>query len=349
MRIIGIAGTLPSQKISNQDVLDLVTERSQAQFNGDLPHTLMIIDKLLKKNGTECRYWLAENELPMTLLEKAFVAALKQANIDKNDINLLLYSSVSRGFIEPANSTLIAKALGLTCRSHDVVDACMGWVTCMDIINDKMKAQAIRYAAIINMEFGIGAPRSFATDNFTLRSTPELTYKFPTYTLGEAVTVTILSHDLPDNFKFRFISRPDLSELCTVPLPNWQSFCNAFDVARVASAQRILQFTSFAEKMQEIAMSEVTNLLIDANVEHYPVDCILTHTASPRVNEQIFKPFGLAHKVHKVAQRTGNIATASVPFGIADAIEQGVLIRGQSCLGCVGSAGMVFSTMTFNF
>ncbi|OKO50091.1 3-oxoacyl-[acyl-carrier-protein] synthase III C-terminal domain-containing protein [Pseudomonas sp. BTN1] len=349
MKIIGISGTLPSRHVSNQDVLDLVTENSQKNFDGDLPHTLMIIDRLLKKNGTESRQWLAENESPMTLMETSFVEALKQANIDKKEIDLLLYSSISRGFIEPANSTFIAKALGLQCRSHDVVDACMGWVTSMDIINDKMKAQTIRYAAIINMEFGVTAPRSFAIHNFALQSASELTYKFPTYTLGEAVTVTILSNDSPENFTFSFINRPDLSDLCTIPLPDWQSFCNDSDIARIASAKGKFQLTSFGEHMHETGFKESTKILNEAHIQNSKIDCIFTHTSSPRVNELILQPLGMADKAHKIAHKTGNITTASAPFGIADAVSQGVLTRGKSCLSCIGSAGMVFSAMTFNF
>jgi len=46
----------------------------------------------------------------------------------KADLDLLIYPNVTRGFIEPANSTFIAKALGLNCRNFQVVDACNGWV-----------------------------------------------------------------------------------------------------------------------------------------------------------------------------------------------------------------------------
>ena len=349
MEIIGIKGILPSERLSNQRILDIVEERSKKEFKGDLPRTLTIIDKLLKNNGTPYRHWLTEGESPMALITHAFTAALKQANINKKDIDLLIYSSINRGFIEPANSAFITKALGLKCRNYDVVDACMGWVTSMDLINDKMKAGAIHYAVIINMELGARTEGGPFARNFTLRSADELSYKVATLTLGEAFTATILSHHSPDNFKFRFISRPDLSHWCRINLTGWRSFCDESDIAHMESAEESYLFTSFGEKMHKEGIKETTKLLSKFFSEPNKVDCIFTHTSSPKTNELILRPFGVAEKNHKIGHNTGNIATASLPFGIADAIEQRVLTKGQACLGCTGSAGMVFSTMAFSF
>lgn len=347
MRIIGISGRLPSKRISNQHILDLIERHSRKNFEGDLTRTLMMIDKLLTKNGTESRYWLAKNESPMELMKTAFAAALKQANIDKKSIDLLIFASVSRGFIEPANSTFIAKALGLTCRNHDIVDACMGWVTSMDIINDKMKANTIQRAAIINMEFGVNAKQSAASKNFALRSTSELAYKLPSFNLGEAVTVTLLSNENPNNFTFNYINRSDLCNLCTVPLEDWRSFCNASDIDRIAQGQGSFQFTSFGEKMHEAGIKESTTLLSEITRKKENIDCIFTHTSSPKTNEMILSQFGLADKNHNIGKDVGNIASASVPYGIFDAIQQGVLMKNNECLVCTGSAGMSFATVKF--
>ncbi|MGY2366300.1 ketoacyl-ACP synthase III [Pseudomonas azotoformans] len=334
-------------KISNQHVLDLIERHSKKNFEGDLTHTLTVIDKLLTKNGTESRYWLAKNESPMALMKTAFAAALKQANIDKKSIDLLIFASVGRGFIEPANSAFIAKALELTCRNHDVVNACMGWVTSMDIINDKMKAKTIRHAAIVNMEFGANAEQRTVSNNFALRSPSELAYKLPSFNLGEAVTVTLLSNENPNNFTFNYINRPDLCDLCTVTLDDWRSFCNASDIDRIAHGQGSLQFTSFGEKMHKIGIKESITLLSESICKTDNIDCIFTHTSSPKTYEIILSPFDLVNKNHTIGKYVGNIASASVPYGIFDAMKQGVLTRDNDCLVCTGSAGMSFATVKF--
>ncbi|WP_323835254.1 3-oxoacyl-[acyl-carrier-protein] synthase III C-terminal domain-containing protein [Photorhabdus africana] len=348
MKITGIAGLLPSRFVSNQEVLDLVEYYSKEIFHGDFPKTLKLIGKMLNKTGINSRYWLADNEKPMEFIEAAFNHALAQANIIKEDIDLLIYSSVARGFIEPANSTFVSKALGLTCRNYDVIDACNGWVAAMDIINSKMKAGEIRHAAIVNMEFIMSQNGPIFPKTFSLNSLSEVAYKFIGCTVGEAATVTIISNESPENFKFNYINRPDLSDLSTISLPDWRLFCNDTDVERIEPTGGKYQVNSHSALLHDHGEKETINLFnqhkISDDIEH-----IFIHTGSPKTWALLGQKMGIDDKIHHVGQRVGNIATASIPFGIFDAIDQGILKKNQLCMGWAGSGGMVFTAMTFKF
>ncbi len=48
-------------------------------------------------------------------------------------------------------------------------------------------------------------------------------YTFPTYTIGEAATATILSPS-DCEWKFTYKSLPALADLCTIPLEGWDNF-----------------------------------------------------------------------------------------------------------------------------
>ncbi|WP_247267477.1 MULTISPECIES: 3-oxoacyl-[acyl-carrier-protein] synthase III C-terminal domain-containing protein [Pseudomonas] len=347
MKIVGLSGILPSRIISNQDVINLVEEHSKDTFQEDLPKTLKTISKLLEKSGSGTRHWLGADETPMQLMETAFNSALAQANIDKTDLDLLIYPNVTRGFIEPANSTFIAKALGLSCRNFDVVDACNGWVTAMDVINSKMQAGEIRYAAIVNMEFGMSAGGPVMPKNFSLQSSAELAYKFPSFTIGEAVTVTILSHEAPGNFKFSYINRPDLSDLSTISLPDWKLFCNEEDIPRISPTGGQYQFNSYAAALHEDGRNEAIKVFNLQNISAADVHKVFIHTGSPKMWEHIGQLIGIDHKLHHVGHKTGNIITASIPYGIFDAMSRGEAENGQFCMGWAGSGGMVFSALSF--
>ncbi|TDB47763.1 3-oxoacyl-[acyl-carrier-protein] synthase III C-terminal domain-containing protein [Photorhabdus khanii] len=349
MKIAGIAGSLPSRFVTNKEVIDLVEYYSKESFQGDLSKTLKMIGRLFDKCGIESRYWLANGEKPMELMEDAFYRALAQANINKEDIDLLIYPSVTRGFTEPANSTFISKALGLSCRNFDVIDACNGWVAAMDIINSKMKAGEIRYAAIVNMEFGMSQNGPIFPRSYSMHSSSELAYKFPSFTIGEATTVTIISNESPDNFKLTYISRPDLSDLSTISLPDWQQFCNDADIERIAPMGGKYQFSSYSAPLHDIGIKEAVNVFNQHTVSKDDIDHVFIHTGSPKMWAHGGQLVGVADKIHHIGQRVGNIITASIPFGIIDAIDQGILEREQLCMGWAGSGGMVFAAMTFNF
>lgn len=340
-----MAATLPSRVVSNEDVLELIEHHSRNTFTGDLPKTLRTIGRLLEKSGFKSRRWLAEGEHPIELMKATFDQALQQADMDKDEIDLLIYTGVARGFIEPANSCFVAHSLGLKCRNFDVLDACMGWVTSMDIVNDKMKAGAVRKAAIVNMEFNLVEGGHIFPKNFVLNDPEELTYKFPSFTVGEATTVTLLSHEDPDNFRFSFISRPDLSDLCTISLQGWESFCEPTSLMAPTGGQ--YQFNSQGATLHEVAAIEAVNVFNLREPARNCTDLVFAHTSSPKQWTQYGHIVGVAEKIYNISHETGNIATASIPAGISKSIQQGVLKKNDVCLGWQGSAGMAFSTMEF--
>jgi len=347
MRIVGIAATLPSRVVSNEDVLDLIEQHSRSTFTGDLPRTLRTIHRLLERSGFRSRHWLAEGEHPMELMKATFDRALQQAGMDKREIDLLIYTGVARGFVEPANSCFVTHSLGLSCRNFDVLDACMGWVTSMDIVNDKMKAGAVTKAAIVNMEFNLVEGGHIFPKNFELNTPEELAYKFPSFTVGEATTVTLLSNEDPDNFHFSFISRPDLGDLCTISLPGWTSFCEP--TTAMLPTGGLYQFSSHGALLHDEGGVEAIKAFNGEVQENSGLDLVFTHTSSPKQWESYGDAVGATKRIFQIAHETGNIVTASIPVGLAKALYQGVLHRDLTCLGWQGSAGMVFSTMKFQF
>lgn len=347
MRIVGIAATLPSRVVSNEDVLDLIEQHSRSTFTGDLPRTLRTIHRLLERSGFRSRHWLAEGEHPMELMKATFGRALQQADMDKHEIDLLIYTGVARGFVEPANSCFVTHSLGLSCRNFDVLDACMGWVTSMDIVNDKMKAGAVRKAAIVNMEFNLVEGGHIFPKNFELNTPEELAYKFPSFTVGEATTVTLLSNEDPDNFHFSFISRPDLGDLCTISLPGWASFCEPTPAMKPTGG--LYQFNSQGRQLHDVAAIETVNILSSKDFERNLIDLVFAHTSSPAQWTHYGQMAGIAEKIHQISDQSGNIASASIPTGISQSIEQGALKKSNICLGWQGSAGMAFAAMEFKF
>lgn len=347
MRIAGIAATLPSRVVTNQDVLELIEHHSKDTFNGDLPRTLRTIGRLLEKSGFKKRHWLAEGEHPIELMKATFDRALQQAGIDKEEIDLLIYTGVARGFVEPANSCFVAHSLGLRCRNFDVLDACMGWITSMDIVNDKMKAGSVKKAAIVNMEFNVVDGGHIFPKNFMLNNALELAYKFPSFTVGEATTVTVLSDEDPGNFNFSFISRPDLSDLCTISLPGWESFCEPTQVMHPTGG--LYQFNSQGSALHEAAATEAVNLLTDKDPIRNQTDLVFSHTSSPTQWSYYGEAVGITQKMYGISDETGNIASASIPTGISRSLQQRILKEGAGCLGWQGSAGMAFAAMEFKF
>src|SRR5258708_6331191 len=113
MRVESVKVAFPSKRLTNEDVLELVRQHSESSFDGDLPKALDQIRSHILRSGAETRYWLDGGERPISLLLRAVGDALADAGCQKQDIELLVYVGVDRGFLEPGGSHFVAKALGM--------------------------------------------------------------------------------------------------------------------------------------------------------------------------------------------------------------------------------------------
>ena len=181
MMIKGVAASLPERRVTNEDVIELIGERS-TEFEGDLDKTLNTLLKLLKRTGLEERRWCDRHELPIDHVAMATREVLEHCYLQKNHIELLIYVGVGRGFLEPGNSHVIANTLGFErAQCFDVVDACMSWIRALHLVDNLFKSGCYRNALVINAEFNMHENGPLYPNNFALRSNEQLPYTFPSF------------------------------------------------------------------------------------------------------------------------------------------------------------------------
>ena len=129
MNITSLSGVIPSNEISNFDLVDLVKYYSKRTFNGNIRILEYTILKYLSYIGSETRYWRKDSEKALDMLEECILKCLKDADISKDEVDLIIYCSIDKGFIEPSNGNIIASAFDFkNARCFDICDACMGWL-----------------------------------------------------------------------------------------------------------------------------------------------------------------------------------------------------------------------------
>ncbi|MEV0544303.1 3-oxoacyl-[acyl-carrier-protein] synthase III C-terminal domain-containing protein [Nocardia salmonicida] len=345
MRLRSVAAGLPSRTVTNADILRMIAEHSSGGFEGNLDETLRVIEGLLRYTGSAERRWLAAGERPIELLRNATKTALEQAEVQAGEVDLLIYTGIGRGFIEPGGAYHCATALGLgepDC--FDIIDACMSWTRAVQVAESLMRAGRYRTAVIVNAEFSLRMGGMVFPHLFTLSNQEALASIFPAYTLGEAATATVLSADDDEPWDFRFVSRPDLAPLCNVTLPGYEGFCEPSDKL---AANGVGYFSSFGAEMHEVGMVEALGVFRSLDVDPEKVSALFTHASSKRHWQMMADSVGLGEAIHHVYPTTGNLVSASVPTAMASAIATGALQRGERAVGWVGSAGMSFGAFSF--
>lgn len=100
----------------------------------------------------------------------------------------------------------------------------MSWVRALHIAQNYFQTGLYKKIMILNAEFNASAQfNDLDTSLFRMTHPEALKWTFPTFTIGEATSVTLLSvADVP--FKFKFLSKPEFADLCTIPCSEYKAF-----------------------------------------------------------------------------------------------------------------------------
>jgi acyl-CoA:acyl-CoA alkyltransferase len=345
MKLLSVKAAFPSRTVSNDEVVELIREYSAKSFVGDLDEALQRVSFYLAYSGSESRRWLLNDERPIDLLHEASERAMREAGLARHEIDLLIYTGIGRGFIEPGGAYHAAAMLGLeraTC--FDILDACMSWTRAIQIASSFMRTAEYRTVMIVNAEFNMMPGGSVFPAVFKLPSLSAVDWSLPAYTIGEAATATILVADSSPPWPFAFSSRSDLVDLCNVPLHGYEGYSRPSE--RLAK-NGVGRFTSYGFQLHEEASREAPKLFDDLDIPKDEVRLLVTHASSKRFWNDMAAAVGMSDRVYHIYPRTGNVVSASVPAAIAVAAEEGRLNRGDRVAAWVGSAGMSFGAFSF--
>jgi acyl-CoA:acyl-CoA alkyltransferase len=359
MRVAGIAAVFPSRVITNDDILAMIAKESKASYQGDF-HSSRVLPRvrhLLHYSGIKYRRWSAPNETPIQLLAEAISKAVAEGGCSLSDIDLLIYTGVGGGFTEPGNSYMVAHALGMRhAQCFDIRDACNSWSRALQLLYHTFRVDStVTRALIVNAEFNMYQGGPGVPHLFRLRQAAEIDWCFPTYTIGEAATATLLVNDPAEAWEFHFSSRTDLADLCAIPERNYKGYCaiglrDQVDAAHARIGRNgPYRFTSFGSELSAQGTLEAINVFRRLNIKHNLIKKIFPHASSKRDWDHGADILGVKKLLFHIYPDYGNVVSASVPAGIALAKEKGEIQRGDRLVAWVGSAGMSFSVCSFIF
>jgi 3-oxoacyl-[acyl-carrier-protein] synthase III len=173
--------------------------------------------------------------------------------------------------------------------------------------------------------------------SFTITDIDELRWKFPAFTIGEAVSITLLSSS---QHVWRFHTSADCSkaDLCTIPLYKYEEYSDASAKLR---GKQPFDFSAYGFNLYVAGYAQCLEVLQQAlqGAAKTPA-LILPHSVSAKGADRVGKGLGLDGLIFSTFVHTGNIATSSVPANIHFALRSGKLKPGDYCLGWISSGGM---------
>lgn len=305
--------------------VDAPVRLSSAEIMQRLQPTLErlgIRDNLLEDVAgiSERRLWDGDVQ-PSDAATMAAQKALAQSGVQRENIGILINTSVCRDYLEPSTASIIHGNLGLadTCQNFDVGNACLAFMNGMDIAARMIERGDIDYALVVNGEVS----NTITERTIERLSQPGVTAEqfrneFASLTLGSGAAAMVLGRAelLPQGHRFLgSVTRAatEFSHLCRGNLDRMVTDTRTLLVEGLKLAAKTFQAARaamgwVASEIDEFVIHQISKVHTAAIVELLGIDPARVMTVFPK---------------------HGNIGPASVPIVLSKLAESGRLAPGK--------------------
>ncbi len=279
--------------------------------NHDLAQTLDTSDEwIVERTG------IHERRVGGSCLElggQAAKIALKQAEIDATELDLIICSTCTPDQVFPAVSNRIQDELGATCGAFDLNAACSGFTYGVSLAHSQIAAGMERILVI-----GVDTLSRFT--DWDDRSTAIL--------FGDGAGAVVLEPAIRDDrgvLSTYMGSEGRFADLL---------ICDFGDYIKMDGKEVFRQAV-------RVMVSASQRVLADAGLEASDVAAVIPHQANFRIIESAMKRLDIPlEKAATVLETTGNTSSASIPLAMDEAVSKGAINDGDVVLLVGFGAGM---------
>ncbi len=293
---------------------------------------------LRAETGVATRHYAGE----MTQIEmgvRAAVAALEEAGLGPDDVDLVISASGVPFQTLPATAPLLMRSLGIAdgqAAAFDVNSTCASFVSAMDLVARQVAAGVYRHVLIVSSEIASrGLPWGEQPEVAALFGDGAAAAVLGPCETGQSGIVTSLMRSYPSEYEACEIgaggTRIDFHKDPEEFRRNAVFRMNGKDLFRIT----LRHFPGFVEE-----------LLSRARWRREDVDVVVPHQASPHALEHMSRQLGFApERIVNLASGIGNQIAASIPTALDWARGEGRIGDGARVLILGTSAGVSFTGM----
>ena len=302
-RIIGSGAFLPETVLTNTDLAKRVDTSDEW---------------IRERTGIRQRHIVAEGEKTSDLAVEAGRAALLDAGIDANELDLIIVATTTPDRTFPSTATLVQARLGMARgAAFDVQAVCSGFIYGLSVADAFIKAGQAKTILLI------GAESMSRLLDWTDRTTCVL--------FGDGAGAVVLTATE---------GKGDISDTGVL---NTKLFSDGRlqDMLYVDGGPSSTQTTGHLRMLgKEVFRHAVTNIssAIEASVKEAgltiaDIDWFVPHQANQRILDGTARKLGIDHnKVVSTVAEHGNTSAASVPLALVTAIKDGRIKKGDLVL-----------------
>ena len=266
------------------------------------------------------RFWNVDTQ-PSDAATMAAEKAIDEAGVDRDNIGVLINTSVCRDYLEPSTACLVHGNLGLheRCLNFDIGNACLAFLNGMDVAARMIERGDVEYALIVDGE----SSRPITEATIERLSQPgvqeeQFRAEFASLTLGSGAAAMVMCR--------RELAPQGHSYLgcVTRAATQFNKLCYG-QMDRMVTDTRVLltEGLKLATKTFDAARESLGWVVGE-------LDQFIIHQVSKAHTDSLMKVLGLdPEKIHRIYPDLGNIGPAAVPIALVKAVEMGKILRGD--------------------
>jgi 3-oxoacyl-[acyl-carrier-protein] synthase-3 len=336
VRITGVGAEVPPEVISS----DEVERRAGLHRLGFEPGWLQRV------TGVKERHW-ARDIMPSDLAARAGTKALAAGGVDPLEVDTVVFSGITRDFLEPATANLVAESVGATkARVFDVVNACNGVVDGLDIADSLIRTGKAGRVLVTTGE------RTSWGINWKPQSVEEAVRSVAALSVGDGGGALLVERcDDPERGLREREFRSDATQWRHAiggrlqPESQACEHCGGHIVPAFLCNGRALFTSSFA-----LLFPMMYSVMERTGWMARDLDVVFCHLPSRRFIDDGLQGIGglakFASKLWQNVERYGNVSTCMLPLAMLQAQEAGVLKPGSKVLVLAPASGISAAAMT---
>jgi len=300
--VLGIGSYLPSRVVTNDELARKVDTSDEW---------------IVQRTGIRERRIAAPGELTSDLARKAATAALNDAGLDPQDIDLIIVGTSTPDQTFPASAVTVQAGLGITHgAAFDMQAVCSGFVYALATADSLLKSGNFKRALVI------GAETFSRILDWSDRTTCVL--------FGDGAGAVVLEAQQQESGNERGI-------LTTHLRSDGRHKNKLYVDGGPSSTQTVGHLRMEGRAVFKHAVSMITDVITDAfkatGTTAEDIDWFVPHQANKRIIDDSAKKLGIApQKVVITVDRHGNTSAASIPLALDVARRDGRIKKGDLVL-----------------
>lgn len=310
--------------------------------NNDLSKIMDTTDEWIQERTgiKERRHVVKGTETTTTMGVKAAKMAIERANLTPNDIDFIIFATLSPDYYFPGPGVAVQKELGMrTVGALDVRNQCSGFVYAVSVADQYIKTGMYKNILVI------GAETHSPGLDFTDRG------RGVSVIFGDGAGAAVLSRE-EDTTKgilsTHLHSEGEHAEELALIAPGmgkkWVT-----DIVKDPEDISYYPYMNgqFVFKHAVVRFAEVINEGLQANnLQVSDIDMLMPHQANLRISQFIQQKFKLTDdQVFNNIQKYGNTTAASIPIALTEAWEQGKINEGDVVVLAAFGSGFTWGSV----